>query len=291
MGRYKGPSSNYQVLGKKEFKDRLTTSLFQSLDSCGVSKEEVRCLCLGLAGVDRKEERDWVRKHIGIAEKVSINNDALVALIGAFPGEAGIILIAGTGSICLGVNEKGEVARSGGWGYLLGDEGSGYYLGREALIAALKDLDGRGQKTLLRKEIESRFRLKRIDHIIPMVYRGELNREGIARLAPLVLETAAKGDDAARMIVAEAGRQLGRMVTAVTQRLGLKKPRVALSGGLFCKGEMLVEEIKGNIGKEVEIVSPRFQPVIGAVILALQEIGIPPDEEILKNLEQTSDDR
>jgi N-acetylglucosamine kinase-like BadF-type ATPase len=137
------------------------------------------------------------------------------------------------------------VVRSGGWGYLLGDEGSGFFIGQQAIMAALKDLDGRGEKTRLREEIERRFQLAQIDLIIPKIYKQEIDRVEISKLAPLVFELAVENDFAAAEIIRRTGHEQGKMVKAVAEKLELlnKKIRVALIGGIFHQREILENEI------------------------------------------------
>ena len=109
-------------------------------------------ICLGIAGVDRPNDAAVVRgimKRIGFKARVLIVNDALIALETGAPGQPGVVIISGTGSIAYGRNAAGEAARSGGWGYVLGDEGSGYWIGRAALRAVLREADHRGPATAL----------------------------------------------------------------------------------------------------------------------------------------------
>lgn len=277
-------------------RDVLAEEGFQTLREAGVSPEDVAVAFLGLAGVGRERDRVQVAQmaaQIGLARGVLVDSDARIALAGAFAGEPGIILIAGTGSICYGINEEGEMARSGGWGYLLGDEGSGYFLGQQALIAALKDFDGRGQKTELRPVLEEKFGVENISLIIPAVYSGKISREAIAGLAPLVFDTADRGDAVAREILQRAGLALAGLTRAVAVRLGLtgKLIRLALIGGLFSRKRWFIGPIREELGAlspGVEIVKPQLEPVLGAVLLALQACHITLTKDILRNLSRSS---
>ena len=114
-------------------------------------------ICLGIAGVDRPDDAAIVRaimKRIGYKARVLVVNDALVALESGAPGQPGIVIISGTGSISYGRNAEGMAARSGGWGYVLGDEGSGYWMGRLALRAIVREADGRGHPTTLTRLLQ-----------------------------------------------------------------------------------------------------------------------------------------
>ena len=289
-----GPT-NYQAVGAEKLKaeiDRLVQLL-------GVGEDKVfkkiSHLYLGFAGVGRESDRKEVSALFAqnsLFEKVSIESDALIALAGAFGGAEGIIIIAGTGAICFGRSQDGPVVRSGGWGYLLGDEGSGYFMGQQAIMAALKDLDGRGDKTKLREMIEKRFELSRIDQIIPGIYKGKIDRMAIAGLAPLVFELAADNDTEAAEIVRRTGNEQGKMAKAVAEQLKLlnQKIRVALIGGIFNQKEILENEIAKELYElswDVEITDPQYPPVIGAGILALQGISKTIDDDVLTNLNRS----
>lgn len=294
--RHIGPACNYQILGTEELRVRLGDFLNESIEDAGIARSAVGHICLGLAGVGRDEDQTKVVKlfeSMGWDGRVSAESDALIALEGAFSGGTGIILISGSGAICVGRNKNGEVIRAGGWGYLLGDEGSGFDLGMKALKAALQAFDGRGAETLLLGEITSRFGLGTIDRIVPKVYSGEIDNKKIAAIAPLVFDVAAIGDEVAKEIVTTAAEQLAQLVAAVVRRLHLEsqKIRVALSGGVFRRREMLIDRIERSLRSvcpDIEFIAPRFEPAIGAVILALRNIGVSINSRILKSLEATT---
>ena len=290
-----GPT-NYQVVGGEKVKSEIHI-LFQML---GLSQPNpsspVKQMYMGLAGAGRPSDRNEIKQlfsDISFIENVAVDSDAMIALAGAFGGEPGIIIIAGTGSICFGKNDHGEVFRSGGWGYLLGDEGSGFFIGQQAVMAALKDLDGRGEKTALRNAIEKHFNLSQIDQIIPKIYKQEIDRAGISRLAPLVFETAQENDPVAADIIRVAGIEQGKMAKAVAEKMALlnKRIRVALIGGVFNQREILENEIAKELYElswDVEIIEPLYSPVIGAAISALKEIGIDINQKVLDNLKKSS---
>ncbi|MCI0514581.1 hypothetical protein L0128_15310 [candidate division KSB1 bacterium] len=295
LAQAKVGATNYQVIGGPKLKVELE-SLFQKLgiDTKNPTKK-VSQIYLGLAGAGRESDRKEISalfSGVPYAERLTVESDAMIALAGAFSGEEGIIIIAGTGAICFGRNKTGPIVRSGGWGYLLGDEGSGFFIGQQAIMAALKDLDGRGEKTALREAIEKRFQLAQIDLIIPKIYKQEIDRTEIARLAPLIFELANQNDLAAAEIIRRTGNEQGKLAKAVAEKLGLlnKKIQVALIGGIFNQREILENEIAKELYElswDVEILEPENPPAIGAVILALQEIGAEISSSVLTNLQQS----
>ena len=296
IGRTKGGSSNYQVLGGAKLKQVILSLLKNVLKGTNVPANKIAHIFMGLAGAGRKSDQQEIVQLFNDSEfnnKITVDSDAIIALVGAFGNQPGIILISGTGSICFGMNTKGKVIRSGGWGYLLGDEGSGYYIGREAILASLKSFDGRGEKTSLCKEIEKKFELKSIDLIIPKIYKNKIDRTTIANLAPLVFNESNNDDEVAKQIIKHAGNELGKLAKAVAQKLNFTdgEIKVALIGSIFKQRKLLLNEITKELYElswDVEITEPKFAPAIGAAILALEKNGKFIDENILLNLTNSS---
>jgi len=293
IGRERGESTNYQVVGGEKLKQELIDCFSRLLNSTNVSSNKIEQIFLGLAGAGRESDRKEIValfRDTDFSEKITVDSDAMVALAGAFGTRPGIIIISGTGAICFGKNSEGRVVRAGGWGYLLGDEGSGYFIGREAIIAALKDLDARGEKTKLRKKLEEHFELSSIDQIIPQVYQNRIDRVAIANLAPIVFEQTNQGDTIAEEIIRNTGKELGRLAKAVAQKLNFKADeiKVALIGSIFKQKDMLINEISKELYEvswNVEIIDPMFAPQFGAAMVALQKSGIEINEQLIKNLQ------
>jgi len=189
---------------------------------------------IGLAGVDRPGDRDRLLPHLdALAGVVRLTNDAELALTG-LDGAVGVAVIAGTGSIAVGRDTSGRMARSGGWGHIIGDEGSGYELGRLALKAAARASDGRGPQTALLPAIMAEWRLSRADAMIDCVY-PQGDKGEIARLSALVFAAAREGDAVARRIVREAATELALTAQAVGEMLAFPDGAlpVALAGGML----------------------------------------------------------
>ncbi|NOY76692.1 MAG: hypothetical protein GXO76_02350 [Calditrichaeota bacterium] len=285
-------ASNYQQAGKSGIQT-VCRQILEEAEKKGISQNAIQRWVLGLAGAGRPADQKAVKEaveELGFRNRVTVESDGYIALMGAFVGESGIILIAGTGSICYGLNTQGVMTRSGGWGYLLGDEGSGYFIANQALIAALKDLDGRGQKTILRQKLESLFDVATIDLLVPKIYTGELKKEDIAGLAPMVFQTAAENDAVAKEIIERAGRELGKMAVAVAKNLRLDGETIRLApiGSVL---ENQKEVLQPYIETELHAVSdsvifqdPHYPPAIGAAIAGLKEEKIKLSLELLENI-------
>jgi N-acetylglucosamine kinase-like BadF-type ATPase len=196
-------------------------------------KEEIAGLCAGLAGTGSEAVRGRAQSEISKMLpdcRVIVISDALAALWGAFGGQEGLLLIAGTGSICLGMDSRGRTARAGGFGRLLGDEGGGYWISIEAIRWALKANDAGGSSSQLEAAIREEFRLLELRDVVPLVHESPADR--IAALARRILVLSGSDPDA-RAIVNQAGEHLAALVTTTARKLNFAQPRVALWGGLW----------------------------------------------------------
>ena len=230
-----------------------------------------RALCIGSAGISNGEMTRLVEEAMrrGGIENWKLVGDQVIALNGALSGEAGIALIAGTGSICFGKNEAGEYARSGGWGHLIGDEGSGYALGRDALAAVARAWDGWGEETLLTRLLAQKLELDDQKKIISYTYGGDKSR--IAALAPLVEQAAGQQDPTALEIIRDNAVKMTGLVGAVARRLNLKAGKVAMLGGLLEHDTKLREAFMAEMSARYPALictEPEQDAAAGALMLA-----------------------
>jgi N-acetylglucosamine kinase-like BadF-type ATPase len=235
----------------------------------------VAAACFGLAGAGRPEEQEriaaWAKQH-RIAQEIRVCGDAEPILAAASPENVGIVLIAGTGSLAWGRNAAGETARCGGWGYLLGDEGSGYAIALAGLRAAMRAADGRGPPTDLLAAYRHKLLAKEPDELIARIYSPEMTREKLAELAGIVFEYRST-DEVAEKIIAAGARELAELAATVARRLRLQQNAfaLALSGGVLLHQLNYLEEVlSALIGEGIKpahwiIVK---EPVVGAVVLA-----------------------
>lgn len=257
---------NLNSIGPERF-----SALLEEIGSFLTSLGHCVSLAIGSAGISNQ---DMVQMVADAMEKVQISNwklvgDQEIALYGALDGAPGIALIAGTGSICFGRADDGSVARSGGWGHLIGDEGSGYALGRDALIAVAKAWDGYGCPTRLTELLASEYAMTGQREIISYVYGGDKSR--IATLSRLVEQAARDGDPVSIAILRENAQKLSLLAAAVAQRLSLGKAQVAMLGGMLENDTLLrrffLEEMAAN-HPELSCIPPRHDAATGAVMLA-----------------------
>lgn len=270
------PSANYNMLREAIVPSvlALTTRL---CEQAGITREEIAHAGFCATGVGRPVDRQLLTQalqHARLAQRLVVESDALAALTGAFAAGPGIILSAGTGAIAHGRTHEGKIVRVGGWGHLLGDEGSGYHLAKQALNAALKDWDGRGESTRLRALFEKRFNVASLELIVTQVYDPGFDRGHVAQLAPLVFAAAEEGDRVAQNLVEETGMALGELVAAALKQFeaGARVP-IALLGKLFHRSEALLPAFWKTLREQqarLQLTAPRFEPMIGAALLALQ---------------------
>ena len=237
-------------------------------------------ICLGIAGVDRAADEAVVRgimERIGYTARILVVNDALIALQAGIGDGAGIVIVSGTGSIAYGRNAKGEASRAGGWGYVLGDEGSGYWIGRLALRAVVRHADGRGRPTGLTEKLLGHFHAERAAELIHKIYHDEVGPRAIASLAKYVQEARVEGDAVAAAILNQAADELITAATAVMSRLDLKNDDFAfvLAGGIFHAVPWLCDQLKlllPSLAPQSRTIRLETEPAMGAVQLAIAEL-------------------
>ncbi|MCI0489184.1 MAG: ATPase [Blastocatellia bacterium] len=250
-------------------------------DACaqaGIKPGEISSACIALAGINHPTHYhamdEALRRALDTA-RLYLVADAHAALAGALDGRPGIIVIAGTGSIAMGMNPAGVIERSGGWGPTLGDEGSGYDIARRALRAVAASFDGRERQTVLTQRICDRLGIASAADLPGVIYRSDRESVEIAGLARLVTEAADEGDRVARDILAEAGCELAELAVSVIEKLELQSEpfRVACVGSVFNSGEHILKPLRESVSRiapGAEIGSPIHPPAIGAVKLAIQ---------------------
>jgi N-acetylglucosamine kinase-like BadF-type ATPase len=208
---------------------------------------------------------------------IEVVTDADIALFGATEGEPGLVIIAGTGSVCCGLNAQGKHICAGGWGPLAGDEGSGSWIARRALQAMARACDGRGPETTLGDAACSYFNVATTDDLLIAIYAPGMTNDRIAGFGKRVIEAAQAGDHVAREIVAEAGRELGVAANAVISKLRLVRERfqVAYVGGVFSAGELILEPLREEIARtapQAFLATPHLSPAIAAARMAREQL-------------------
>ncbi len=270
LSEARGGGANLQTHGELEVE-----KVFDDLMETLAGGRRISALCLGIAGVDRPNDERVIRdilRRLGYRENTRVVNDAAIALVAGAPGRIGIVVLAGTGSIAYGTDATGRTARSGGYGFLLADEGSGYWLGHQALRAAVRSQDGRGPKTRLVSLLFEALEVTSVAGLVPRVYEKGLPKHRIAALAPLVQRAADEGDATAAALVEQGGHELALAVQSVARQLTFGEAGfpVVLAGGAFKACPGMVRPLIRDVG--VPGAHPSLlegEPAKGAVALAL----------------------
>ncbi|KIY23858.1 MULTISPECIES: BadF/BadG/BcrA/BcrD ATPase family protein [Mesobacillus] len=291
-----GVASNIHTISHQKVYKTLTDIMERVIVDSGSILEQIESIYLCLAGADRDNDK-WIIKNLFkntvYEQKIKIKNDAQAALASGTWGESGLILIAGTGSIVYGISTTtGKSTRVGGWGFLLGDEGSGFYIGQRALKAVMKSYDDRGPKTELTTLILNHFQLQHVPELV-RIYSGENIVPNIAKLSKIVFSAAKNEDPVALEILENAVNELIKMVEAASQKqFESKEDVLVLHGGLFSDSlfkNLFLGKLK-SIHQNFKIVQPEIPAVIGAYLLGIRESGIIIDEKIKKNIRLSWDE-
>ena len=276
LGRGAAGPANLQSVERSVVLRNISDAIAAAFAAANVPRCTVASAVLAAAGSDRDENRkiftDWANE-IALANRFRTVHDAWPVLAAGTPECWGVALISGTGSIAFGRAADGRTARAGGWGFLFGDEGSGYALAVAGLRAAAQAADGRGIPTKLLDAALKHFQIDRPEALVAAVYPMANDRQRIAEMARLVLDMAAANDAAAMAIVDDAARQLAAMVAAVAAKLDTsdKMTPLAITGGILVASQMLqkrlVEELQ-KLNVSVGPIAVVSEPVLGALKLA-----------------------
>jgi N-acetylmuramic acid 6-phosphate etherase len=263
-------------------KERALAALDEAVNAAFLAAKTERCpvagACLGLAGADRLDDQGMIREwaqRVQLADRVDVTNDAAILLGAGTPEGWGLALIAGTGSFAFGRSADGRRARAGGWGYLLGDEGSAYAIVIAGLQAVARAADGRGPATRLTERFMKHLGLAQPQELIAAVYRSGRDRADLAALAPLVLEEAEK-DEVGGTIVDREARELALAGEAVIRQLRWQGPiPIALAGGLLLGSQVYQKRVLDaltSFGVSLGPIALVEEPASGAVQLAVRAL-------------------
>jgi N-acetylglucosamine kinase-like BadF-type ATPase len=277
-GQSQGGSTNPNVVGRDASGQSIREAIGETLASAGLSGEQIAGVGIGIAGASQPDFKVWLQQVVADVTpgaQLVISSDFEIALVGAHGKRRGVLVLAGTGSLAYGINSRGNTALVGGWGYLLGDEGSGYWLGMEALRAVLRMVDERGAQTSLTQAVFDTFQLQQSRDVVVWLYQSDTPRvRQIAELAPLVFAHAAAGDAVAEQIVTTGARELALAARTVLHRLDREPLPIAFTGSLLSTPNPLSNSLCALLGLP-DLPIPRYSPALGAALLALDMLGLP----------------
>lgn len=280
LGSASALSSNHYSVGLETATRHIAQAADEALQNANLSRDEINAWGLGLAGACTHAEqqlwREQLTETVGTA-RVVVDEDVAAAHSGAFASDnaqcSGVVCIAGTGANSFGVDAEGRRARADGWGPLLGDRGSGYRIGEDALRAACASHDNGfvGEKTRspLLARILDHFGVDSIDALLPVVYAPSFTKDKIAALVPVVAQCAHDGDQIARELLNNAGRDLAATCASVMS--SLKIHRVSPQGSILQNVALVRRSFEDDLRSRfpnLEIVEARYDAVVGAALLA-----------------------
>ncbi len=267
-------ATNYHSVGIKSVQDELEKLFLYLLKEHNIQKKDIRSLCLGCAGIDCDKDEQTIYnlvREIGYKNKLQVYNDSIIALVAVNGKKTGGLIVSGTGSIAIGVDDNDKIYRVGGWGHILDDIGSGYFIGKRAIQAIMKHHDGRSIKTILWDEIKEKLKLTNPEELIPYVYDNKLSKQMIASLAESVINYS-RFDRVARNIIDEAISGLADMAITLISRIGKYDIPLGLYGSILLKSEIIREELSKQINSyypDIKIKVPTITAAEGALILAM----------------------
>jgi glucosamine kinase len=264
--------SNPIRVGEERSRQALQAAVREACGAAKVEPSEISRTCIGMAGAARPQIEKQVRAVLTdlVGGEVEIAGDMVIALEAAFRGGPGLVVVAGTGSIAYGRNERGQTARAGGWGFAISDEGSGHWIGRAAVATAMRAHD-LGENSILVSSIMNSWHLGSRDDVVRAA--NAIPPPDFAELLPQVLAAAGSGDSGANEILTHAGTELVQLARIVADRLwhGRQAFRVATCGGVF-QNSAVVRQVFSNslrsLHPQAQIESKVVEPAQGALWLA-----------------------
>jgi glucosamine kinase len=264
--------SNIVRLGEEQAALSLQAAIRQACTAAKVQPSQVAAVCVGVAGASVPEVSVTIRRLIGavVGGQIEVVGDMVIAMEAAFGEGPGVIVLAGTGSIAYGRNERGQTARAGGWGFAISDQGSGHWIGRRAVQAVLQAHDAE-EATALRPALLDAWGLQAVEDLVRVANSSP--PPDFAQLFPHVQVAAGHGDPLAREILTSAGADLGRLCTTVLTRLWSEEqnPRVAMVGGVFEHSPLVRRVFQNSVRAthpQVRLEDKVVEPVLGALQLA-----------------------
>lgn len=288
LGKGKAGATNYHVVGAGEAKDALEKAILAAFKDAGIDPGKVGAVkkaVFALAGIDTENDEKEVAgvvqeavKNLSIKiEKLQVENDCLSALLGATGDKAGVLLIAGTGSIVFAHDGNIRIIRSGGWGHRFGDEGSGYWIGKQAIESVLKMHDGRGEDTLLAKLVLEKFHFTKIEDLYNWAYSDSYSVDDVGGLATTVDEAFQLGDAVSKRILDGAVDELLLLVGTAIEKADIQQDEfdLFLQGGVFQNNHYIKNQVRRKVQQsftKVNIITTTEEPIKNIIKRGLNQL-------------------
>lgn len=306
LGFGQGGPGNHQTVGLERALGEIRRACEEALRQAEAAPP-VEVGVFGLAGADLPMDFELLSpalEEMGLARRTLVKNDTLVALRAGLKRSWGVVVVCGTGFNAAGVAPDGREFRLPGLGPLSGDWGGAGDIALETVRLVCRAWDGRGRPTALTQKVLSHLGFPSVEALIAEMYRSQIpHYEGgfdpqrLLGLVPLVFEAALEGDEVAQDLVVRVGREVGLAVSAVIRHLGLMETdvEVVLAGGVFRGvGPLLIDTVTQVVHRaapRARLVLPEFEPVVGAILLGLESLGVTVDEAVYASLRDSLPDR
>ncbi len=294
MGFGQAGPSNHQTCGMKGAMQEIERASRSACDELGLSSDDVEVGYFCLAGADLPEDYVMLQEaleNLSLSQSVIVRNDSMAALRAGLKRSWGIVVICGTGFNAAGRAPDGQEIQLLGLGPISGDWGGGGHLAQEMIRFVMRAWDGRGKNTLLTDLVLEAVGAPSIEDLISRLYHEEIDQQQINNLVPLLFEAAEMGDEVARELIVQMGTEVGVTAKTLITRLSLqeKDVEVVLGGSVFKgKGSLFLDTIAQVVREEApraQIVRPRYEPVVGAALLAIESLGLTITEQFYPQLE------
>ena len=291
---------NHQTRGFKAARREIERATGTAIRKASLSKQPLDMGCFCLAGADLPEDYAMLQEameDLGLTKTTLIKNDTIAALRAGLTRSCGVVIICGSGFNAAGRAPDGREIVLPGLGPESGDWGGGGMLSQEMIRMVMRAWDGRGKPTLLTQFVLQALQAPSEEVLLSRLYHEEIRRSRLLELVPLLFEAAEAGDEVARELVIQMGSEVGITALAIIRRLGLELEdvEVILGGSVFKgKGSLLLDTINRVVharAPRARVIKPRFEPVVGAALLALEAMGVNADEQLYKILASTLPER
>lgn len=291
LGRTVGEQTNFYTSNMDTAKANLKKTIDILMDEYGIIDYE--CISIGMSSLDYEPTKDFVDSFVsGIfpPEKSEMHSDVYMALMGMTLGKPGIMVVSGTGSIAIAIDQADKVHVLGGWGYLLQDEGSGYNIAIQGIDAALKSFEGLGEATILEKKVLDFFGTDTHRKLIDIFYNPPISISKIASFGKEVIDVAKQGDIVAVSIVDRVIKTLVHYACNLINKVGSEDCMIGMYGSVLQKNPYIsnsfIQQIHGAY-PNTRIGFPEFKPEMGAVLFAMIKRGYPINQKILDHIRKT----
>lgn len=274
-------SANPSSIGKEAARSLIQTAIRETLADASLNESDIEAVGVGIAGVSVEHSAAWleaVMRDVLTRPFIALSSDVEIALVGAHGQRRGVLVLSGTGSAVYAVNSAGQATMVGGWGYLLGDEGSGYWIGLQALRLFTRAADGhplspQEAQSRLPQRTAEQLQFNHPKELIGWLYGQPMTATArVAGLAPLVLSEAEAGDMCARAMLEDGAKQLAEMAQTAAALLREPDLPIAFAGGMLAGSNVLSRSLCERL-KLQEFPVSKYPPVVGAAILAKQRLA------------------